>query len=92
MSQSRKALDAILNEGLSVSEACLRFGISKAAISKEKLHPSSKSILEKQVYALNEQCVFKDRTIDRLHAEIATIREKLKAQKQSEGEGNEHPH
>ncbi len=74
MSQSRKALDAILNEGISVRDACERFGVSRAAVCKERLHPSEKSILKKQVDVLNGQCVFKDRTIDRLNGEIKTLR------------------
>ena len=42
MSQSMKALQAMLTEGISLTEAARRFGISKAAVSKAKLHPPIK--------------------------------------------------
>lgn len=52
MSQSMKALQAMLTEGISLTEAADRFGISKAAVSKAKLHPSKICVMTKTIEQL----------------------------------------
>ena len=52
MSQSMKALNAMLNEGISLTEAADRFGISKAAVSKAKLNPSKKQVMTQTIEQL----------------------------------------
>ena len=49
MSQTMKALQAMIREGITVKDACARFGISPAAISKGRLHPSVKMTMQFEI-------------------------------------------
>ena len=67
MSQSMKALQAMLTEGISLTEAANRFGVSKAAVSKAKLHPSKKSEMTQTIEQLQAK-------VAELEAENARLR------------------
>ncbi len=57
MSQSMKALKAMIEEGISGKEAAERYGISPAAVSKAKRYPSEIEQLRQRVAELERERV-----------------------------------
>ena len=86
MSQSMKALKAMIEEGISGKEAAERYGISPAAVSKAKRHPSEIEQLRQRVQELEgirkagydiqdelrEQLAAKDAVIEKLRSALQT--------------------
>lgn len=75
MSQSMKALQAMLTEGISLTEAARRFGISKAAVSKAKLHPPIKRQMAQTIEQLTARVRELEEENARLKAECDDIKQ-----------------
>lgn len=78
MSQSQKALSAMLKEGLTLREAANRFGISAQAIWKAKHHPSKKIRIESEIAELRAELAAAKKQRDELEFSWAGCSQQLK--------------
>ena len=90
MSQSMKALQAMLTEGISLTEAARRFGISKAAVSKAKLHPPIKRQMAQTIEQLTARVRELEEENAKLRADNIAFARNLKGKSATTGATYEH--